>query len=171
MPHMARRGHGEGSFYLRADGYWCASVRLPGGKRIVRYARTKKEAASKLGDLAGKRRMGRLSAPTTSRAPEGEARNGPILRYRGQSKGRSMRNPALKAMVKLQDRRARFNELREDDDGLTLVAYALGAAIIVVPLAILCADRGRAPCWLRCAHRQAAPNRGVRHKAEGREKG
>ena len=65
MPQMARRGYGEGSLYQRGDGCWCASVRLPGGKRIVRYASTKKEAASKLGDLAGKRRMGRLSAPTT----------------------------------------------------------------------------------------------------------
>ena len=62
---MARRGHNEGSLYRRKDGYWCASIRVPSGKRVVRYAQTKKEAARILGDLAGKQRMGRLAAPTS----------------------------------------------------------------------------------------------------------
>ena len=43
----------------------------------------------------------------------------------------------MKTLVKLQDRRAHIGALREDEQGLTLVAYALGAAIIVVPLALL----------------------------------
>lgn len=30
---------------------------------------------------------------------------------------------------------ARLHTLRRDDDGLTMLAYALGAAIVVVPLA------------------------------------
>ena len=53
-----------------------------------------------------------------------------------------MRNLALKTLVMLQDRRARLSELREDDEGLTLVAYALGAAIIIAPIAILMAGFG-----------------------------
>jgi integrase len=51
-----RRGHGEGSVYQRADGYWVASVeagRYPNGKRrrarIVR--RTKKAVLAELDDL------------------------------------------------------------------------------------------------------------------------
>lgn len=31
---------------------------------------------------------------------------------------------------------ARVHALRRDDDGLTMLAYALGAAIVVVPIAI-----------------------------------
>ncbi len=55
-----------------------------------------------------------------------------------------MRHLALKTLVKLQDRCARLSELREDDEGLTLVAYALGAAIIIAPLAILLVGFGDA---------------------------
>jgi len=45
---MSRRARGEGSIFQRQDGYWCASARLPSGKRIVRYRRTKQEAAAAL---------------------------------------------------------------------------------------------------------------------------
>lgn len=51
-----RRGHGEGSIYQRADGYWCASVeagRYPNGKRrrarVVR--RYKKDVIAELEQL------------------------------------------------------------------------------------------------------------------------
>ncbi len=45
---MANRGQGEGSIYRRADGRWCAAVRLEGGGRRVFYGRTRREAADKL---------------------------------------------------------------------------------------------------------------------------
>lgn len=61
---MARRGQGEGSVYQRGDGYWCANVRLPNGRRVVRYARTKKEASTLLAQLSHRRRTGVLAAPT-----------------------------------------------------------------------------------------------------------
>ena len=61
---MAQRGHGEGSVYQRSDGRWCISVRLPGGKRVVRYAQTRKDAATVLSELTRRRRVGQL-APTT----------------------------------------------------------------------------------------------------------
>ena len=53
-----------------------------------------------------------------------------------------MRNLASKAMVKFQDYSYRLSDLRQDDEGLTLVAYALGAAIIIAPIAILMAGFG-----------------------------
>jgi integrase len=45
---VANRGQGEGSIYRRADGRWCAAVRLEGGGRRVFYGRTRREAADKL---------------------------------------------------------------------------------------------------------------------------
>ena len=39
-----------------------------------------------------------------------------------------------KFIVKLHDRKARY-DLRRDEEGLTMLAYALGAAVIIVPLA------------------------------------
>ena len=48
----------------------------------------------------------------------------------------------MTAAVRWQDQRARLTALREDDAGLTLVAYALGAAVIVVPLVLLLAGFG-----------------------------
>ena len=45
-----------------------------------------------------------------------------------------MRHRANQAFVKYQDWQLR--RLRDDEAGLSLVAYALGAAFIVVPLAI-----------------------------------
>ena len=61
---MARRAHGEGSLYQRKDGYWCASVQLPNGKRVTKYAKTKRAAADLLADLTRRRSLGRLAAPT-----------------------------------------------------------------------------------------------------------
>ncbi|MEE9278102.1 MAG: hypothetical protein V3V06_06785 [Dehalococcoidia bacterium] len=45
-----------------------------------------------------------------------------------------MRSFVSKVFVKYQD--ARLQRLHEDDRGLSLVAYALGAAFIVVPMAL-----------------------------------
>jgi len=45
---VANRGQGEGSIYRRADGRWCAAVKLDGGGRRVFYGRTRREAAEKL---------------------------------------------------------------------------------------------------------------------------
>lgn len=42
---------------------------------------------------------------------------------------------ATKYFVKLQDRKAQL-DLKRDEAGLTMLAYALGAAVVVVPLAI-----------------------------------
>ena len=52
-----------------------------------------------------------------------------------------MRNLATKAIVKFHDRKLQ-NDLRRDEAGLTMLAYALGAAIVIVPLAILVATFG-----------------------------
>ncbi len=38
--------------------------------------------------------------------------------------------------MKIHDRKLQ-NDLRRDEEGLTMLAYALGAAIVIVPLAIL----------------------------------
>ncbi len=43
-----------------------------------------------------------------------------------------MRTSATRMLVKYQDRRYRM----QDESGLTLLAYALGAAFIVIPLAV-----------------------------------
>lgn len=40
----------------------------------------------------------------------------------------------IKLLVKLHDRKARY-DMRRDEEGLTMLAYALGAAVIIVPLA------------------------------------
>ncbi len=47
-----------------------------------------------------------------------------------------MKNLATKAIVKIHDRKLQ-NDLRRDEAGLTMLAYALGAAVVIVPLAIL----------------------------------
>ncbi len=47
-----------------------------------------------------------------------------------------MKNLATKAIVKIHDRKLQ-NDLRRVEEGLTMLAYALGAAIVIVPLAIL----------------------------------
>jgi hypothetical protein len=45
-----------------------------------------------------------------------------------------MKNLALKTIVKLQDRKMQL-QIQRDEEGLTMLAYALGAAVIIVPLA------------------------------------
>ncbi len=47
-----------------------------------------------------------------------------------------MKNLATKAIVKLHDHKIQ-RDLKRDEEGLTILAYALGAAIIVIPLAAL----------------------------------
>ncbi|MCZ6706874.1 MAG: hypothetical protein O7A71_02850 [Chloroflexi bacterium] len=47
-----------------------------------------------------------------------------------------MKNLATKAIVKIHDRKLQ-NDLRRDEEGLTMLAYALGAAVVIVPLALL----------------------------------
>ncbi len=46
-----------------------------------------------------------------------------------------MRNLLLKGFVKLQDAQMQ-RQLHADEQGLSLLAYALGAAVIVAPLAV-----------------------------------
>lgn len=53
-----------------------------------------------------------------------------------------MRNVMIKTFVKLQDRRMQA-KLHEDEAGLSLLAYALGAAVIVAPIAILLLSFGQ----------------------------
>ncbi len=52
-----------------------------------------------------------------------------------------MKNLATKAIVKLHDHKLQ-RDLQRDEEGLTILAYALGAAVIVIPLAILVIDFG-----------------------------
>ncbi len=52
-----------------------------------------------------------------------------------------MKNLATKAIVKLHDHKIQ-RDLQRDEEGLTILAYALGAAVIVIPLAILVIDFG-----------------------------
>ena len=47
-----------------------------------------------------------------------------------------MKNLATKAIVKLHDHKIQ-RDLQRDEEGLTILAYALGAAIVVIPLAFL----------------------------------
>jgi integrase len=60
---VARRSNQEGSLYQRADGYWVASMRT-GGRRIVRYGKTRSEASAKLRDLMIQCHQGTVSQPT-----------------------------------------------------------------------------------------------------------
>jgi integrase len=45
---MARRGHGEGSIYLRNDGRWAATISLENGERKTFYGKTRKEVQEQL---------------------------------------------------------------------------------------------------------------------------
>ena len=45
-----------------------------------------------------------------------------------------MNHPLHAAFAKWHDRKRQI-DLRRDEDGLTMLAYALGAAVIIVPLA------------------------------------
>ena len=62
-----KRGRGEGSIYQRADGRWCASVRLGrrGGKpvRKVVYGSTRQEAQAKLAKLLARYHVGENIVP------------------------------------------------------------------------------------------------------------
>jgi integrase len=53
----------QGSVYRRGDGYWVASIRL-GNKKVVRYAKTEKDATLKLRDLIKDQHVGALAQPT-----------------------------------------------------------------------------------------------------------
>ena len=46
-----------------------------------------------------------------------------------------MRHLTDRVLVKLHDRKLQ-QDLHRDEEGLTMLAYAMGAAVIVVPLAI-----------------------------------
>jgi integrase len=45
---MAKRGHGEGSIYLRKDGRWCASITLENRRRKYLYGKTRREVQEQL---------------------------------------------------------------------------------------------------------------------------
>ncbi len=57
---MARRGHGEGSIYLRSDGRWAASISLEGGKRKTFYGKTRKEVQEQLKTALHQQQQGML---------------------------------------------------------------------------------------------------------------
>ena len=52
----------QGSVYQRADGYWVASIRI-GCKKVVRYAKSERDAARKLHDLLKEHHLGALVQP------------------------------------------------------------------------------------------------------------
>ena len=53
----------QGSVYQRGDGYWVASIRV-GGKKVVRYGRTERDATRKLHELLKQYHRGTLAQPT-----------------------------------------------------------------------------------------------------------
>jgi integrase len=57
---MARRGHGEGSIYLRKDGRWAASISLGGRKRKTLYGKTRKEVQEQLKAALHEQQQGKL---------------------------------------------------------------------------------------------------------------
>src|SRR5215472_2949640 len=57
---MARRGHGEGSIYLRKDGRWAASISLGGRERKTVYGKTRKEVQEKLKVALHEQQQGKL---------------------------------------------------------------------------------------------------------------
>jgi integrase len=57
---MARRGHGEGSIYLRSDGRWAASISLEGGKRKTFYGKTRREVQEQLKTALHQQQQGML---------------------------------------------------------------------------------------------------------------
>ena len=58
---MARRGHGEGSIYLRSDGRWAASISLEDGKRKTFYGKTRKEVQEQLKTALHQQQQGMLA--------------------------------------------------------------------------------------------------------------
>jgi integrase len=62
---QGRRGNGEGSISERSDGRWQAQITLPDGSRRTAYAKTQKEAITRLDELrAEAKRAGRLLPST-----------------------------------------------------------------------------------------------------------
>ena len=60
---MGRRGKGEGSIYQRrSDGKWCAALSLPGAKRKVFYAKTRREVVSQLREAQQRAEYGVLES-------------------------------------------------------------------------------------------------------------
>ena len=55
-----RRGHGEGSIYLRKDGRWGADITLENGNRKTFYGKTRKEVADKLITALQEQKQGTL---------------------------------------------------------------------------------------------------------------
>ena len=59
---MTRRGHGEGSIYLRSDGRWAASISVEGGKRKTFYGKTRKEVQEQLKTALHHQQQGMLAS-------------------------------------------------------------------------------------------------------------
>ncbi len=55
-----RRGHGEGSIYLRKDGRWTASITVDGHKRKYLYGKTRKEVQEQLKKAVHEQQQGSL---------------------------------------------------------------------------------------------------------------
>src|SRR4051794_11311884 len=60
---MTQRNYGSGSVYQRTDGRWVAAIAIA-GKRIVRYAKTRREASQSLQALSREYHLGTLSTPS-----------------------------------------------------------------------------------------------------------
>ncbi len=60
---MARRGHGEGSIYQRADGRWTAAISLRDGKRKSFYGKTRRDVQQKLGRALRDQEQGLPAVP------------------------------------------------------------------------------------------------------------
>ena len=58
MKTKRRRGHGEGSVYLRSDGRWAGVATLSDGRRKFVYAKTQADAISKLRQVVDARERG-----------------------------------------------------------------------------------------------------------------
>lgn len=91
-----RRGHGDGTLFRRADGYWVAGIELPAGangkrrhKRIVR--RNRNEAAAALRKLRSDLDAGRLAtAPSTTVARWLDYWHAEILPHRNVKPGTTL---------------------------------------------------------------------------------
>lgn len=57
---MARRGHGDGSIYLRSDGRWAASISLENRKRKTFYGKSRKEVQQQLTKALHEQQQGTL---------------------------------------------------------------------------------------------------------------
>ena len=60
---MGRRGNSEGSIYQRrSDGKWCGAISLPGAKRKVFYAKTRREVVTQLREAQRRAEYGTLES-------------------------------------------------------------------------------------------------------------